>query len=176
MSRVIRWPVVRRRRLRYGFVGLDAEPVVWTCRRPLDSRNYYTNYGNIWCMVDDTARRIVEYLQDRIGDGLRTVVILTPSEWEGAYLREDLKSDYDEATYEQTVELFRDTHDVELPPESAEHIGQRHAIVHYHEHAFVFQFPFSETETILVSVEADVGRELLGFIEACRQIIQGETG
>lgn len=57
------------------------------------------------------------------------------------------------------------------PETEASPVGERRAIVHYHEHAFVVQFPISERETILISLMPETGSELLGFVETCWQTV-----
>lgn len=48
-------------------------------------------------------------------------------------------------------------------------VGERRGIVHYHENAFVIQFPVSASESILISLSPDAGRDLMDFLETCRQ-------
>lgn len=120
------------------------------------------------------AERVTQALLDQIGTGLRTVVIVTPDDFEPYYLSETLRDQYSKGTYANVVDAFR----LETPMFSPEiddfPIGERRAIVHYHENAFVIQFPFSETETILISVQPEVGRELLRFIEQCRELVRDD--
>jgi len=125
-------------------------------------------------MIEDAAHRITTYLREQIDDGLRTVVVLRPDRWAGIYLRSDLQETYDGGSYEDVLDTFRDGETFAFDDEIGE-IGQRRALVHYYEEAFVFLFPFDDDEVILVSVEADAGRELLMFIETCRRQIYDDS-
>lgn len=122
-------------------------------------------------MAHNAAERITDYLQDRVGGGLRTVVIVGEDGWEVCHLRRDLREEYTEETYDEVVGTFRLEHPFLAPETESRPVGKRHAIVHYHEHAFVVQFPLSETESILVSLTPETGRNLLRFIENCRRLI-----
>lgn len=126
-------------------------------------------------MAEAAARRVTEYLLDRISDGLRTVLVMSGPDYSIEYIREDLRGAYSKETFSQVVETFRLKQPLFSPDINAYPVGERRAVVHYHEHAFVIQFPFSETETILISVEEDVGRDLLEFIDTCRHLVEGEA-
>lgn len=119
-------------------------------------------------MVAAAVDRIMDFLRERVGEALRTVVILQPDDWTGVYLRDDLREAYDEDTYEAVLDRFR-AFSTDPTPDPIGEIGERRALVHYHEEAFVVQLPFEDEASILVSVDADVGRELLTFIEQCRE-------
>lgn len=125
-------------------------------------------------MVREAARRLTEFLRETVGDGLRTVVIVQPDDYTIHHLRDDLRSRYNETTYQQVVDSFRLNDPFFSPGIEGSPVGTRHAVVHYHENAFVFQFPFSAEETILASVAPEVGQDLLGFIEECRRFVQTE--
>lgn len=122
-------------------------------------------------MVVGAAHRVVEYLSDRIDDDLRAVIIVREDNHTVAHLNDDLRQRYSPDTLSKVVDTFRLREPLFAPDIEGDPIGERRAVVHYHEQAFVLQIPFSETETILISVSRDVGRDLLGFIEECRQLV-----
>lgn len=123
-------------------------------------------------MVDATAQRVTEYVLEQAGTGLRTVVILHENGFTPSYIRDDLKEQYDEAEYAKVIDTFRTERPFLAPDVENDPVGERRGILHYHENACVLQLPYSETESILISVSRDAGRELVGFIEACREIVQ----
>ena len=125
-------------------------------------------------MARTAAERTAAFVHDRIGEGLRTVVLVNEDDWEVAYLRDDLKAAYGQETYTEVVDAFRLEKGFISPGTTDHPVGERRALVHYHENAFVLQFPFSQTETILVSVTNDAGRDLMGFIETVRQVVHEE--
>lgn len=125
-------------------------------------------------MVDAAAERVTEFLREQLGDELRTVVVVTEDDWRMAYLRDDLKAEYDSEAYSAVVDSFRLETRLLSPETDALPVGERRALIHYHENAFVLQFPFSETESLLVSVTSEAGRNLMGFIETVREVVDDE--
>lgn len=123
-------------------------------------------------MIETRAKQVADYLLDVVGDDLRTVVIVSPGDFDVTYLSADLQERYTMDAFAAVVETFRLEQPLFSPAIDDYPVGERRAIVHYHEHAFVLQFPVSETQTILISVTREVGRDLLGFIETCRQLVQ----
>lgn len=125
-------------------------------------------------MVEFAAERLTEHLLERIGDGLRTVVIVRDEGYDVSHLREDLERRYSEDEFAKVVDSFRLREPFFDPGIRSSPIGERRAVVHYHSNAFIIQIPFSETDSILVSVTSESGRDLLQFIEKCRQIVKEE--
>jgi hypothetical protein len=123
-------------------------------------------------MVKETAKHLTEYVSDLVGDGLRTVVIVTEDDHNIHYLSDELQREYTNETYKAVVDTFR-LDDPFLSDELAgTPVGERRALIDYHENACVIQLPFSESETVLISVSRDAGRDLIEFIESCRKIVR----
>lgn len=126
-------------------------------------------------MVGETAELLAEYVYDRVGDGLRTVVIIRDDDHEIRYLSKDLQRNYTKEDYKEVVDTFR-LEDPFLSPElSGQPVGERRALIDYHENACVIQLPYSRSETILLSVSRDAGQNLIEFIESCREIVREQT-
>lgn len=123
-------------------------------------------------MVKEAAIKLTEHVREQVGQGLRTVVIIREEGWEIQYLRSDLWEEYTAETFDRVTNTFRLEEPFLSPEIESRPIGERRAIVHYHENAFVLQFSYSENATILVSLSRDTGRDLLEFIEDCRRIIR----
>jgi hypothetical protein len=123
-------------------------------------------------MVEETAERLAEYVYDRVGNGLRTVVIVREDDHEIRYLRDDLREEYTSDTYREVVDTFRLDDPFLSPGLTAKPVGERRALIDYHENACVIRLPYSESETILISVSRDAGRDLIEFIESCREIVR----
>ena len=123
-------------------------------------------------MVEETAELLADYLYDRIGEGLRTVVIIRDDDYEIKYLNDALRQDYTKDTYTEVVDTFRLEEPFLSPGLSGQPIGERRALIDYHENACVIQFPYSEAETILLSVSREAGQDLIEFIESCREIVR----
>lgn len=128
-------------------------------------------------MVQQAARDLTGYLKNRVGNNLRTVVITREEGYNIVHLHPELKRDYTEETFEEVVNSFRLKEPFLNPGTHERPIGERRAIVHYHEKAFVVQIPFSEADSILVSLSRETGQSLLQFIEECReQVVQNQSG
>jgi hypothetical protein len=120
-------------------------------------------------MGHEAAHRVTEFLHDRIGADLRTVVVIREDGHDIHYLREDLRERYDGETYGDVVDTFRLEDPHMSPGVEDQPVGERRGIVHYHEHAFVIQFPVSDAESVLISLSRDSGQNLLEFLETCRR-------
>lgn len=125
-------------------------------------------------MVRDAAARVTNFLRDRLGDGLRTVAVVTPDGYQVTYIADTLDKQYSDEAYAEVIDSLRLERPFLSPLIEDFPIGERRAVLHYHENAFVLQFPFSDTESILISMSPEVGSDLLDFIETCRRMVQEE--
>lgn len=126
-------------------------------------------------MVEDAAHRLTEHVLEQAGDGLRTVIVVADSGFEVSYLRDDLQATYTKEGFAEVVDAFRLENPFHSPGLTHQPVGERRALVHYHENACIIQIPYSETETILISLSREAGRDLVGFIESCRNIVIEHT-
>lgn len=115
---------------------------------------------------------LMEFLQSRVGDHLRTVVILREARYDVVYLNDNIRDKYSRESFSDVVDAFRLDKPFLNPGTNQQPLGERKAVVHYHENAFVLQFPFSEDDSILVSLDRETGRDLLEFIEECRRRVE----
>lgn len=125
-------------------------------------------------MTRQAAERVTNRLHTELGDGLRTVVIVRPTGFDIHHLSDQLQREYSREQFAKVVDTFRLDQPEFSPGIEGEPVGGRQAVLHYHENAFVLQLPSSQEETILISVDPEVGRDLLGFIESCRELVRGE--
>jgi len=119
----------------------------------------------------ETSERLVEFSKDKVGDSLRSVVVLYESDFELVYLADRLQENYNADQYRQVVKSFRIGLDKTLHDTAGSLIGRQNCLVHSHEDAYVFQFPHENCHSILLSVEPEVGSSLNSFIERCRKQI-----
>lgn len=126
-------------------------------------------------MVGVAAQRLTEHVLENAGDGLRTVIVVNESEVEVNYLRGDLQKSYSREGFAEVVDAFRLEQPFLSPGVQHQPVGERRALVHYHENACIIQIPYSETGTILISLSQEAGRDLVGFIESCRQVVVGAS-
>lgn len=122
-------------------------------------------------MVGDAAQRLTEHVLEKAGDGLRTVIVVNKGGFEVSYLRDDLRETYSREGFAEVVDAFRLEQPFLSPGVQHQPVGERRGLVHYHENACIIQIPYSETETILISLSQEAGRDLVGFIESCRQVV-----
>jgi hypothetical protein len=120
-------------------------------------------------MVEATAVNLSNYLEDRVGNSLRTVVVVREKGFDIIHINDEVRKEYSQETFSEVVDTFRLEKPFLDPGTHERPIGERKALVHYHDKAFVIQFPFSERESILVSLNQETGRDLLEFIEECRK-------
>jgi hypothetical protein len=120
-------------------------------------------------MVEATAKELTHFLEKRVGNSLRTVVIVKEEGYSVVHINDKLREQYTQESFSDVVESFR-LERPHLNPDTHERpLGERKALVHYHQQAFRLQFPFSARESILVSLDCETGRDLLVFIEECRK-------
>jgi len=120
-------------------------------------------------MHDVAITRFEEELVADLRDGLRTFVTITPDDFTVHYLSDELSRRYDEASFDAVLDEFRIDPSF-LSADGGDYpIGDRRAIIYYHEHAFVLQIPAGGSRSHLISVTPDVGRDLMRFVERCRE-------
>lgn len=122
-----------------------------------------------------TTERLAEFVHDRAGDGLRAVATISKRDYELHYLSEDLQRDYTRETYAEVIEVFRLKEPFHSPNLTGKPIGERRALIDYHEYACVIRLPYSDSEMILISVSREAARDLIEFIEECREIVREQT-
>lgn len=123
-------------------------------------------------MVEDAAQHLTDFVLEKAGDGLRTVLIVHDSGYDVSYLRDDLEKTYTTEGFSQVVDAFRLENHFLDPELKHQPVGERRALVHYHQNACVIQIPYTSTETILVSISREAGRDLVSFIDACRRVVE----
>jgi hypothetical protein len=120
-------------------------------------------------MKEGGAQRVARYCTETVGEKLRSVSEYDETGVTTVYSRPGLREDYTdeqaaallETAMEQNQRLHRSN--IEGAP-----LGEPRAAVYAFEEAFVVQLPVSETEGIVVTMDADVGTQLGGFVRALR--------
>lgn len=114
----------------------------------------------------DRAQSFTTYLQGTLGQDLRAVTVYGPDLSQQIYLRDDLQGRYDS---EELTALMRKARAVGVPLREVGSrdtaMGDIQASVHVFENALLVQFLLGPRTGIIVSVEPDVGRALVEFIE-----------
>lgn len=119
--------------------------------------------------------RLVEFLQDEVGAGLRAVVQYSPEAAGFAHLREDLQGRVNIEDFEPTIDQARKLH------EQLETVGQLQGRtlgtpvgnVTVYEHALVLVQRYNEDEGVIATLDRDVGPNLAAFVEHCANVLTG---
>lgn len=104
-------------------------------------------------MAVDPVDALGEWLLDRLGEDLRTVVTVRDDGGEIEYLREDLRAAYDQESYSEVVHAFRESR--REPPYDFEDypLGGQRAVVYHHENGRVVQLRGPDGGPVSFSVE-----------------------
>lgn len=112
------------------------------------------------------TERLAEYCQNRIGDSLRAVGHHSGTDYETTYLRDDLEEGATTELMEHFIKSSRAlSEDVS---ELNRYMGPPQASLHMLEEGFLIQFHIPDAEVIFLVMERDIGRNLTGFIDDCR--------
>ena len=118
----------------------------------------------------DVAQRVAAYCTTRVGEKLRSVSFYDESGVESVFRRPGLREEYTDGQAAHLVETARAQNevlhgsDIEEAP-----LGAPRAGVYAFENAFVIQLPVTPSRGVVVTMDADVGTELGGFLAALRR-------
>ncbi|WP_313694521.1 hypothetical protein [Halorarum halobium] len=120
---------------------------------------------------------LVGYCRQRAEGNLRTVAAYDPraSEFDVAYLRDDLRAAYTQSQYERLIERVYSTHEDVAAVGETGAIGNGHASVHYFEEAFVLQLIVEAEYGVLVTFDSVVGAGLASFVDECLRALGEEA-
>lgn len=119
-------------------------------------------------MTSEGVGRLVTFCRQRVGPSLRTVTVYEPGEYDVAFIRDDLRTEYAAAEFDELIEAARSVHEILVPlQETAVPIGAHTATVHAFERAIVVQLAVTEEWGCLVSMDRTVGSNVSEFIKDC---------
>jgi hypothetical protein len=123
--------------------------------------------------MDEDARRLSQFCNERVGDDLRTVITYDTSDESVIHLREDLKTEYSQAELGPLVDEVRSIHDTyQNVAGTGTKIGSPRASVHVFDNSVVMQLLYDANSGIIVSFEPSVAKDMLTFIGSCLKQIQ----
>jgi hypothetical protein len=116
------------------------------------------------------AQAVAQLCHDQVGDKLRSVTMYDETGLESVFQRSGLREEYTDAQVTALVETARVQNEIlhETGVEAAP-LGKPFAGVYAFEEAFVLQLPVAPSRGLVVTMDADVGTSLRGFITACRK-------
>lgn len=115
---------------------------------------------------------LVDDLREVVGDGVRMVFVYAETEYERAYLRDDIRDEYSEADLEG---LRREIIVFGLGKEriaDVTHVGELRHIIYDTDDAFSIQVPLGKYEGVFVSVDDDCRDDLFDVVETTREWIE----
>jgi len=116
--------------------------------------------------MEDRAERLAEWAEHRIGGGLRVVGYHTDDDYDLTYLRDDLDDGYTATDRANLIGTIRELNgDVQ---EFDTRLGTARESLYVLETSLVAQFHFQGEGAVFMSVDFDVGRNFVSFIEECR--------
>lgn len=120
-----------------------------------------------------TSFDLVEDLRGDLGEGVRMVLVYGETEYDHAYLRDDIDDEYTEADLEG---LRREIIVFGLGKErigDVTHVGELRHIIYDTEDAFSIQIPLGKHEGVFVSVDDEHEDDVFDVVEATREWIDG---
>jgi len=120
-------------------------------------------------VLADHSNRLAEWLYDRYGDALRTVIVYVDDVSEYVYLSERVSESYSTAELE-TIAAETAFRDALTDPhfESLFHLGDTTATATLFEDATLVQVPFDDATGVVITVEGDHSIELDELVTAIR--------
>lgn len=125
-------------------------------------------------MVQERARRLVEFCDRRAGQYLRGVFVYDDDGIEVVTLRDDVRAVYSDDGLAALAEAARRVQAIGSRVGAAgPAMGDVEAHVHAFENAVVLQLPVDETAGIVVSFDSEAGSQLARFIQECIEQLEG---
>lgn len=123
------------------------------------------------------TNRLLEFLEDEVGGGLRAVVRYTPEAADFVYLREDLQGRVNIEDFEPTIDQARKLHgQLDTVGRLQGHtLGKPVGNVALFEHALVVVLRYTGGEGVVTTLDRDVGRNLTAFIEQCSNVLNPDA-
>lgn len=116
-------------------------------------------------MSKQASKRLVSFLEDRVGTPLRVVFHYDThsDEFEILYMRDDIAESYTREELGTHFESFRQDASIGDFQETALDTGNHHCSIRLFDDTLLFNFTLGERYNTIVSMDPEVGRDLLGF-------------
>lgn len=129
-------------------------------------------------MAMRASKRLVEYLQDRAGDALRVVFHYDARNegYEILYMRSDIEDEYTEAELHDHFDTFRRDTELAEVQQSKLHAGDHHCSMRVYGETLLFNFTLGDDVNTIISLDPDVGRDLMGFVGNAMSMLKQDAG
>lgn len=124
-------------------------------------------------MPPDSHRRVAEFCRQRARDQFRAAVSYDEDGWEVVALREDLRTPELKRALPRLHRLLLDRDDV-VPASEYPALGETVATTEVHEDGVVLHFREGERSGLVVTLDREVGQQLVGFLETCADMLRGD--
>lgn len=127
---------------------------------------YMFNAGTNSRMPQESANRLVEYLNEQAGEYLRGAIHYSADDYFTLYLRDDIKSLYPPEKLDELARYYRQE---ELNQASDEpfNLGTNHCGVKFYDETILFHFTQGENVGTVITLEPEAGRDIVAFISEC---------
>jgi len=117
----------------------------------------------------DAATRLIEVLDELVGDELRGVVMFTPETAEVAYLRDDLQGVVNLHDFEPTIDQARELNETlyRVGELQGGTLGRPAGNVAVFEHSIVVVLAYEPAGGVVVTLEHTAEISLSGFVKEC---------
>lgn len=116
-------------------------------------------------MPPASARRLAEYLDQRVGDDLRSVVCYDEGECEILFVRDDVRREGLADDAERTISYLR--HESLAREQRLFPFGSLNGTVRSFERAVVMHFPLTQARGVVVTLDPNTARQLNRFMNDC---------
>lgn len=113
------------------------------------------------------SRELSSFFREEAGEALRVVAHYDTDSTEFIYLRDDLADGYSETDFERAFEIHRRDKEAAAHQESVIDAGRHHCTLRVYDGAIVFNFAQTGKIGTIISLDPDIGRNLLSFIMKC---------
>ena len=114
--------------------------------------------------------RLAEFLHERVGDGLRSVIYYDPDDYEVVYLREDVAGEYTESRIEDIItDLWADSYEQGVREDLRRH-GRLNATTWVFEDAIEMHFVADERQGIAVALDTETFLAQNTFVARCLSV------
>lgn len=115
-------------------------------------------------MSIQASRALATFFRQETGDALRLVAHYSDDSLELVYLRDDLERRYDDDDFRETFRNHRKDRRVAASQSEILDAGTQHCTLRVYDEAIVFNFSQTDDIGTIVSLNPDVGQNLLSFI------------
>lgn len=122
-------------------------------------------------MSDLPCSRLLTWLQNEHGEDLRVLLRYDGGDHEWLYRREDVVANYPEAEFEKSVETYRDIEPLVHDQSEIIDGGALRATVNIYDEIVLLQFPLEPGEGVVVSFDANVGKDLVEIVATGLQLL-----